>query len=152
MKISISRRQQKPPTLGQLDTPVMVFESRSVPDDFTGFDVTLEPLHHLWAKVSYGAGSVDKGGDVSSEVYPVHEVIVQAMGVNVSRGMVVIINREVLFVLEARPLDTRSDWMLMYVVQRSAMATADLTINREGQAPVSSEDDPAASDLWRAGF
>lgn len=152
MKISISRRQQKPPTLGQLDTPLMVFESRSVPDDFTGFDVTLEPLHHLWGRVTYGAGAVDTGGDVSSETYPVHEITVQAMGVTAAKGMVVILNREVLYILEARPMDTRNDWLLLYVVQRSAMATADLTINREGQTPVSSEDNPAASELWRTGY
>lgn len=141
---------KKPPSLGELDTPVALYSAEMTPDDYDGFSINLTHEANLWANVVYGFATYAEGGAQDNDPEAANLYVVQATGISPKKGDYLIHDDTQYKVVHTKPIDSKKAWLAIYAVEAGLAKQGDFTADKPATDPIESENltDKPIEDLW----
>ena len=120
---------RKPPTIGEMDTPIALYDAEYKPDTKDGYDIKLKHVANLWAKVTYGAATFQKNNSPDNDPEAANLYLIQATGVFPEKGMYLIHDDLQYRVEYTKFIDSRRMWLAVYAIEHGKVEHGDFTVN-----------------------
>lgn len=109
------RFKRKPPTTGELRTPLSLVEAKRQPNNDWGFDNEITPFWQGWAKWEVGTGRIEEAGGTEdlTDIY-----VIRAGGLPFKSGpqtaYFAVVDGKYAKIQWVDPLDQKGDWTILY--------------------------------------
>lgn len=153
MKVRFYRNKSAVPTIGEMRHPIALYSPEAVPDEETGFDVTLQPVANAWSRVSLGSVYIDRGKEIAADQLEAATFDMRADGIKGAKGHYLLHEGTVYRVLYFSWLGDAHEFISIVAVPYRLIKNADVTIvDREGQPIAEPGQAVDTTALWTTGF